>query len=174
MILNNYRNQTHILVKWNDDFLTHGNTLQSLFIFTMHERTNYLSCVQPAVGSPRQQCVAPLPCSLQEHQIQVARRSGPLQPCLSSINMLSHPLFHFHQLSSILPSQHWHGLMCGSSALQCLAASRLPRTTSPPCPAPTRPTCHNLFSTFFTFPSLSIFFSVSLHSSVFTADFALK
>lgn len=89
------------------------------------------SVVRPAVDGPGQQCWAPPPCFLQEHRNQAGQRSP-------SVNIVSHPLFHSHQLSSVLPLQHWHGLVCGSSTPPVrLAASRLlPISFSPFCLRP--------------------------------------
>lgn len=69
-------------------------------------------------------------------------------------------LFHFHQLSFILPSQHCHGLVCGSSTLLCLAANRPQTLPSFPPTQPVKLVLH--FVCFFTF---SIFLCLSTHLS---------
>lgn len=138
----------------------------------MKTQSKEFCCAQPDAGGPRQQCAAPLPWSLQEHRIQTGRHDGHLRPRpfpsspqqhgVSSSVSFPPPLFHF-ALSALAWFDVW---VLHPPVLGC--DQTIPTTS----PLPRTHLSQLVFHFFLPVP-FSIF-SVSLCSSVFTADFALK
>lgn len=134
-----------------------------LTVFTEHcikRQSN--NCVQPAADGPGEQCRAPLPFFfiMQDPSRKMYRTPAPdLRSPLCQHVVSSSVSIPF----SILPFQHWHGLVCGSSTPSCawLRADSPQLHPSHQPPPPISPV--TLVIHFFT--SLSIFLCLSTHLS---------